>query len=102
MRAERRSLANERTALGWQRSGMSLAVIAALLLGQAVHRDEPLGAAAAVAVGAAAAWAAGWGRRLYRRRADAVQGPAEHPVRTLAAVTVAAAALAAAVLVGGR
>jgi uncharacterized membrane protein YidH (DUF202 family) len=98
----RPSLANERTALGWQRSSLSLAVIAVLLLTHAVHRGEPLGVGAAALVACGSAWAALAGRRLYARRRRAPGGPAGRPLLVLAAVTVGAAALAVAELAGSR
>jgi uncharacterized membrane protein YidH (DUF202 family) len=102
MDADRRSRAVDRTALGWQRSSLSLAVVAALLLVHAVHRDETWGIAAAFVVGAGAGWVALAGRRLYHRRLEDRRGPAARPLRGLAVVTLAAAALAAAELIGGR
>jgi uncharacterized membrane protein YidH (DUF202 family) len=101
MDADRRSRAAERTALGWQRSGLSLGVIAALLLLHAVHEDEPWGIVAAFAVGAGAALVGMAGRRLYRRRVAEPQGPATRPLLALVVVTLAAAVLAAAEMVGG-
>jgi uncharacterized membrane protein YidH (DUF202 family) len=94
-------VANERTALGWQRSGLSLAVVAALLLGHAVRRGEPLGAVAAVLVGCGALSVGALGRRLYRARRRAPQGPAVRPLLWLMAVTVFAAAVAVGELLGG-
>jgi uncharacterized membrane protein YidH (DUF202 family) len=94
-------VANERTALGWQRSSLSLAVIAALLLGHAVHSGEPLGAVGAVLVGCGAASVAAVGRRLYRARRRQTQGPAVRPLLWLMAVTVLAAAVAVGEVVGG-
>jgi uncharacterized membrane protein YidH (DUF202 family) len=94
-------MANERTALGWQRSSLTLAVIAAVLLGHAVHEREPGGVFAAAAVGAGAAWVGRLGRRLYRRRAVSVQEPAAGPLRTITLVTLLAAAIAAALVVMG-
>jgi uncharacterized membrane protein YidH (DUF202 family) len=93
--------ANERTALGWQRSSLSLALIAAILLGHAVHEGEPGGVAAAAALGAGAGWIAHLGRRLYRRRREAVQDPAVGPLAVMTAVTLIAAAVAAALVLLG-
>jgi O-antigen/teichoic acid export membrane protein len=102
MGADRPSRAVERTALGWQRSGLSLAVIAALLLLHAVHEDEPWGIVAGFAVSAGAALVAMAGRRLYRRRLVDPRGPAARPLRGLVVITLLAAVLAAAEIVGGR
>jgi uncharacterized membrane protein YidH (DUF202 family) len=101
MHPEGQSLATERTALGWQRSSLSLAVIAALLLVHAVHRDEPLGVVAAFAVAAGAGWAGAAGSRLYHRRMAGMRGPAAGPLLALVAVTLAAAVVAAAEVIGG-
>jgi Domain of unknown function (DUF202) len=101
MRADELSRAVERTALGWQRSGLSLSVIAALLLLHAVHEREPWGVVAAFAVGAGAVFVAMAGRRLYRRRLIDPHRPAVRPLLGLVAVSLAAAVLAAAEIVGG-
>jgi uncharacterized membrane protein YidH (DUF202 family) len=95
-----RSLARERTALGWQRSSLSLAVISGLLLVHAVHRDEPLGVVGAVLVALGAAHVAMAGSRLYRRRLAVPATPAPGPLLGLVAVTLGAAAVAAAELLG--
>lgn len=97
----RPGFANERTALGWQRSSLSLAVIAALLLGHAVQRGEPAEVVAAVLVGAGAAWVGTAGRRLYRRRAEGTRGPATRALLGIVLVTLFAAAVAVAELLGG-
>jgi hypothetical protein len=108
-----RTLANERTALGWQRAALSLAVIGGLVLTAGIHRREPLAIVAAMPFGVAALAAFERGRRLYRRRglaggpgaATAGEGgvpPAVAPIRRLVAVTVVAAAVAAAIVIGGR
>jgi len=94
--------ANERTALGWQRSGLGLAVIAAILLGHAVREHQPGGVVAAAAIGAGALWVGWIGRRLYRRRAESVQEPAAGPLLAITAVTLLAAALAAVLVVVGK
>jgi uncharacterized membrane protein YidH (DUF202 family) len=93
-------MANERTALGWQRSALSLAVIAALLLGHAVDRGKLVTMAASIVVLLGAAWVGALGRRLYRSRRTAVQGPASGPLRGVAAVTVLAAVVALAEIIG--
>jgi uncharacterized membrane protein YidH (DUF202 family) len=99
--ADRRSRALDRTALGWQRSGLSLAVIAALLLLHGVHRGESWAVVAACVVGAGAVWTAMAGRKLYQRRlAEPLGGPAGRPLFGLVVVTLGAAALAAAELLG--
>jgi uncharacterized membrane protein YidH (DUF202 family) len=101
MPAERPSLAGERTALAWQRSGFSLAAIATLLVAHAVHRSEPLGVAAAVVPAAGAAWVQLRGRRLYARRAAGDGRAAAGSLRLLAALSVAVAVLAIATVAGG-
>jgi uncharacterized membrane protein YidH (DUF202 family) len=93
--------ANERTALGWQRSSLSLWVIAAILLGHAVHEHQPAGVVVAAVIGAGGAWVGHLGRRLYRRRAASRQQPAVRPLATITAVTLLAAALAAVLVVVG-
>jgi uncharacterized membrane protein YidH (DUF202 family) len=93
--------ANERTALGWQRSSLSLGVIAAILLGHAVHEHEPGGVVVAAVIGASGVWVGHLGRRLYRRRAQSRQEPAARPLATITAVTLLAAALAAVLVVAG-
>ncbi len=97
----RPALANERTALGWQRSSLSLAAIAALLLVHAVDRGEPAGVAAAVLVGLGAGWMGAVGRRLYRGRTEARQGPATRALLGVLLVTLLAAATAVGELLGG-
>jgi uncharacterized membrane protein YidH (DUF202 family) len=93
-------MANERTALGWQRSALSLAVIAALLLGHAVDRGRLVTMAASIVLLLGAAWVGTLGRRLYRGRRTAVQGPATGPLLAVSIVTLLAAAVAVAELVG--
>jgi uncharacterized membrane protein YidH (DUF202 family) len=93
--------ANERTALGWQRSSLSLGVIAAILLGHAVHEHQPGGVAVAAVLGAGAVWVGHLGRRLYRRRVASRQEPAARPLAAITAVTLLAAALAAALVIAG-
>jgi uncharacterized membrane protein YidH (DUF202 family) len=94
--------ANERTALGWQRSSLSLAVIAAILLGHAVHEHQPGGVVGAGVIGAGGVWVGHLGRVLYRRRrAMSPQDPAVRPLAAITAVTVLAAVLAAVLVVVG-
>ncbi|MEA2283402.1 MAG: hypothetical protein QOK21_4009 [Solirubrobacteraceae bacterium] len=95
--------ANERTALDWQRSSLSLGVIAAILLGHAVHEHQPGSVVVAAVLGAGGVWVGHLGRRLYQRRAARPQDPAVGPLATITAVTLLAALLAAVlVLVGTR
>jgi uncharacterized membrane protein YidH (DUF202 family) len=95
------TFANERTALGWQRSALSLAVIAALVFLHALHRHEPLGMVASALPAAGAAWTQRRGRRIYGERARERYGPAPGSLRVLALLTAGAALLAAAVVAGG-
>lgn len=101
MSAERGSLANERTALGWQRSGLSLAAIAALLLGHALAHGRPEGVVAGALAGVAAIWSTVRGRHLYLRRARGERSVAPRSLRTLALASAGAAVLAAIVVVEG-
>jgi uncharacterized membrane protein YidH (DUF202 family) len=93
--------ANERTALDWQRSTLSFAVIAAVLLGHAVHAHQPGGVVVAAVIGAGGVWVGHLGRGLYRRRAARPQDPAVRPLATITAVTLLAAVLAAVLVVVG-
>jgi uncharacterized membrane protein YidH (DUF202 family) len=93
--------ANERTALGWQRSSLSLALIAAILLGHAVRAGHPGGVAAAAVIAVGAGWIGHLGRRLYRRRREAVQDPAVGPLGVMTVVTLIAAAVAAGIVLVG-
>jgi uncharacterized membrane protein YidH (DUF202 family) len=96
------SLANERTALGWQRSGLSMTVIGALLLGHAIDRGEILGVLAAAGAVVGAAWTTINGRRLYVRRVAGDRHAAPRALRTLTLISAGAAIVsAAAVLLGG-
>jgi len=56
--------------------------------------------------GAPNRWSAPWvgriGRRLYRQRRDSVQDPAAGPLLAITAVTLLAAALAAALVIAGK
>lgn len=94
----------ERTALAWNRTGLSLAVVGALAL-RAGQRGGLLalgeGLAALLWACAAGAWL--YGSSLYRRRTVAEDPPLAERERalgllTLATVVVAAAALALALL----
>lgn len=100
MPAERSSLALERTALGWQRSSLSLAVISALLLGHAVHRHETLGIVGAAIVAIGAGLVALSGNRLARDRTLTRPRSAPRPLLGVAVVTLGAAVVAAAELLG--
>lgn len=100
MPAERSSLALERTALGWQRSSLSLAVISALLLGHAVHRHETLGIVGSAIVAAGAGLVALSGSRLAHRRTLTRPRSAPGTLMGMMAVTVGAAIVAAAELLG--
>jgi uncharacterized membrane protein YidH (DUF202 family) len=101
MPAEVPTLPNERTALGWQRSALSLVVIAVVVVVHGVSSGDPAVVAAGALPVAAAAWTQLRGRRLYARRA--ARGPALAPdaVRTLALVTAGVALLAAGIVAGG-
>lgn len=92
----------ERTALGWQRSSLSLAAIAGLLLVHAVHRDQPLGVVGAIAVAVGAGLVTASGSRLYHRRLDGPPRAAARPLLGLVVVTLGAAVVAAAELIGGH
>jgi uncharacterized membrane protein YidH (DUF202 family) len=101
MPADRPTLANERTALGWQRSALSLVVIAVLMIGHALHRDVAIGVAAGLVPAIAAAWAQRRGRSLYALR-DAGQAPwAGDSLRMLSIITAVVALLAAGAVAGG-
>jgi putative membrane protein len=102
MPSERTSLSAERTALAWQRSGLSLAVIAGLIAVHALHRSEPLGLLAAAVPAVGAAWALVRGRRLYADRAAGDRGAAPRSLRALTAVSLGVALLVVAVVAGGR
>ena len=96
-----RAFAAERTALGWQRSALTLAVIAGLGLSGSVRRGSPVAAALAIALLAAAGAVELRGRRLYRARAAGAPALAPGAVRLLMAVTAAAVLVAAGVTVIG-
>jgi hypothetical protein len=100
MSSERRSGADERTALSWERSGLALAIVAALLV-SASYRGPWLGIPAAALLGVAAVTFATRGRQLAHRRAsDAVPvRPEWSAAGALTAVTLLAVVLAAALLV---
>jgi uncharacterized membrane protein YidH (DUF202 family) len=101
MPPERGGLSRERTALGWQRSALSLAAIAAILCVVALHRGEPLAAVAAIVPAAAAVAVRLRGDALYaqRTRGDAREAPGS--LLALALATVAVALVAAVVVAGG-
>lgn len=101
MSSERPGLANERTALGWQRSALSLAAIAGLLLGRALAHGRAAGVVSAALGIAAAAWATLRGRRLYARRAAGGRAEAPRSLRALALCSAGAAVLAIVVLLEG-
>jgi uncharacterized membrane protein YidH (DUF202 family) len=90
-------LANERTALAWRRSALSLATVAGFLLHAALDGAAwPLGLAGAVALALAAAWTERHGRRVYRVRATDGEAYLQRSSRALGAlscITVAAAAM---------
>jgi hypothetical protein len=94
-------LATERTALAWQRSGLALAVVAALLLHAAGGGWRLVFAAAAVAYAVAAVLTWRTGARLYEARSDD-RAPhlAPRALRLIAAATVGAALLGVAVELG--
>src|SRR4051812_15472247 len=101
MPAEVPTFANERTALGWQRSALSFAAIAAVVVVHGLHAGEPVAVAASAVPAAAAVWAQLRGRRLYARRARSEAALAAGSVRTLALITAGVTVLAAVVVVGG-
>jgi uncharacterized membrane protein YidH (DUF202 family) len=96
-----RALAAERTALGWQRSALTLAVIAGLALSSAVQRGSVVASALAAALLAAAGAVELRGRRLYRARKRGAAPLAPGAVLTLTAFSLAAVAVAVAVTVSG-
>ena len=85
-----RSVALERTALGWQRSGLSLGALAGLVLAAGVRSNAWLGIAGAAALGLTAAATVVRGRVLYARRAGEVR-PDVPGLRALTAATVGSA-----------
>jgi hypothetical protein len=95
------ALAAARTALGWQRSALTLAVIAALALSAAVRQGSTVAAAVASALLAAAAVVEVRGRRLYRARTHGAPPLAPGTIRMLTAVTAVAVLVAAGVTVSG-
>jgi len=100
-------LATERTALAWQRSTLSLLIIAALALRTGVQTNR-LVMAGPVAVVLLTAATTAWlhGRSAYRRRAQTTRPErdrgATHPtlMRAIAAATIIAAAGSSALIVG--
>jgi uncharacterized membrane protein YidH (DUF202 family) len=101
MPAEAPSFPNERTALGWQRSALSLVAIALVIVVHGVHRGETAVVAAGALPAAAAAWAHVRGRQLYARRTARGPALARGSVRTLALLTAGVALLAAGIVAGG-
>jgi hypothetical protein len=87
-------LASERTALAWQRMGLSFTSMAAVMLAAAAHRQVVwlLAPSAMLFVVAAAVW-----RYARRRVGDRGLSTARRPVALLAVATAAAAVAAAAV-----
>ena|SRR5215208_3334931 len=92
-------LAEERTALAWQRSGLAFALIAALLLHAAGGGARLLFAGAAVVYVAAAVGTWRAGGLLYRLRRDGRAHGAARPLRLVTLATIGAALLAAVVAV---
>jgi uncharacterized membrane protein YidH (DUF202 family) len=101
MPAEVHAFANERTALGWQRSALSLAAIAAVVVLHGLHRAEPLVVAAGALPTVASVWVLLHGRRLYAGRAAHGPALARKSVRMLALITAGVALLAAGIVAGG-
>lgn len=101
MPADAPTFPNERTALGWQRSALSLAVIALVILLHGLYRGEPATVAAGALPAAAAIWTQLRGRRLYARRTAGGPALARDSVHTLALVTASVALLAAGIVAGG-
>lgn len=95
--------ASERTALAWQRTGLVLTTLGVLALTTSLHRGTPEVGAPVAAILAGLGWTvARRGREAYRaRRRDERYRADERGVVLVAAVTVAAACLAAAVIVVG-
>ena len=81
-------LARERTGLAWERSALTFAALAAVVLGVAAHHDAPalLALSAALVAAGAAVWR--HGRRSYEREGAPPQ------VRALALMALAVAATA--------
>jgi len=96
-----RAFATERTALGWQRSALTLAVIGGLALSSAVRQGSVVASALGAALLAAAGAIELRGRRLYRARRRGAPPLARGSVRTLTAFSLAAVAVAVAVTVSG-
>jgi uncharacterized membrane protein YidH (DUF202 family) len=94
-------LASERTALSWQRTGLALAVVAALLLHAAGRGWHMVFAGAAVAYAVAAVLIWRTGSRLYQARSDDRRPHlAPRALRLIAAATVGAALLGVAIELG--
>jgi uncharacterized membrane protein YidH (DUF202 family) len=92
-------LAQERTVLAWERTGLSLAGIAALLATAALHHVAGLAVlpVSAVLLGVAVAVRRAGGRAYAAR--DAAHPPQERPLRLLALCTAASALVAAIVVI---
>src|SRR3954453_22039043 len=101
MPAEAPTFPNERTALGWQRSALSLVAIALVIVLHGVRRGEPALVAAGALPAAAAAWGQLRGRQLYARRSARGPALARDSVRTLALITAGVALLAIGIVAGG-
>jgi uncharacterized membrane protein YidH (DUF202 family) len=97
-------VANERTALAWRRSALSLLTVAGLLLHAALDgRVRLLQLATGVVLVVAAGWADYQGHRAYGGRArgeDACRPSSPHVLGVLSGVTVVAAAATAMQLAG--
>jgi uncharacterized membrane protein YidH (DUF202 family) len=97
-----RSLSGERTALAWTRSALSLAANGALIARAAFVASLPvLGVVLTVAIAAATLLIWRHGQLITPARRRPLPGPhaQTHPLRQLSALTVATAAVAAAVAV---
>jgi uncharacterized membrane protein YidH (DUF202 family) len=92
-------VAVERTALAWERSGMSMIVVAAIAFATGAERQQSWAVAIAslLALGGAGAW--GHGRLTYRTRRPIARVRAQpRALRIQSLQTLAAAALALAMM----
>ena len=81
-------VANERTALAWRRSALSLLTVAGLMLHASLDGGtRPLQLAVAVALGAAAGWADHQGHRTYGIRTAGEDASRPSSARMLAALS---------------